>query len=179
MDDLKVLDHFIGPTVNVTTTATMALFPNPAVGTGGSQRTGDTYTNHKLKIIMNLYGNSTDVVNTVRLVFFQLKVAPSAISVGNFFDTGPSTAVDIHSQISFQYRTRFHILYDALIPLNWNGNSGNIAKMFEVSLPIKDIRCDYGTTTSSSGQFGWIYFSDSGLTPYPLLTISTRQLFFG
>jgi hypothetical protein len=135
--------------------------------------------NYNTQVQFNLYGNGTDIVNTVRLMIFQLNRPAAGLTSGDLFDSGPSTTVDILSMPSFQKRKTFHILYNALIPLNFNGATGNIVKTMDLSFPIKEIRCDYGTTTSAVGQFGVIYFSDSGLAPHPLITMTFGQFYYG
>jgi len=147
-----------------------------------STRVGDFAQPLRLIFNYSLYTVNSDIVTTVRLIFFRWHVhsAFGAPNVVNLLEAPGSS--NVLSHINFQYQNDFDILWDRQYQASGittaptvNSNFG--ATGLEIPLGAHhEIEFALGATTGTDNLY-LLAISDSALTPFPILNFSTRLYF--
>ncbi len=143
--EIKFTDF--GTNAIVTNTGTIFTLTMPAQGTSSNQRVGDRL--HILKLDMQMYLTlATANSDVVRIIFFQEKglasTTPTASSI--------LQSVTPTSQLLYNARDLYHILYDELFGVCVNSSTSIRVVRTGLKIPIKDIHFVSGSTTPFSGQ---------------------------
>lgn len=157
------------------------LFPLSLVPQGDSQstRVGDFIQPLRLLFNYSLYCVNSDIVTTVRLIFFTWTPDTALVipTVANILQA-PSSA-NVLSHFNFQTQDNFHILWDRQFQASGIPAAPTVNSNFGatgMSVPLRGKREIEFTPANTTGtnQMYLLALSDSSLTPFPILNFAAR-----
>lgn len=177
------LKYFSLTALNGTTSSTMGVadLTQIAQGDGDTQRNGDRVqlcgTLDIRMVVQNSQGGGFDAYNVVRFIVFQWHPNTTP-TVGDILLAGPSSVVDVYSQYSHDNRQQYKILKDYTFTTIAASDKLNIFKHFLIPMKraSKNVQFSSGTTTGTNKIY-YILGSDSGVSPHPTYTLSTKLFF--
>jgi len=195
--ELKYLAINSAGAFNVTTTPQIdgSFFDIPQ-GTTDVTRVGDRINwcgkvRFRLQVF-NALGVSADNYNTQRWILVQYHPASTSAPtpvVTDILLTGPSGAVDVHSQYNHDKRQDYKVLFDRTFTTVGSFNYAITADApgtavthrymsYNISLKKARKQVQYqGGGLQATNRLFWIYMSDSSATPHPTAIVSTKVFF--
>jgi len=152
-------------------------------GVTQSERIGDFAQPLRLILNYSLYVVNSDIVTTVRLIFFRWHIhsAFGAPNIVNLLEAPASS--NVLSHLNFQYQNDFEILWDRQFQASGITTAPTVNSNFGgtgLNIPLgahQEIEFALGATTATDHLY-LLAISDSALTPFPILNFSTR-LYYG
>jgi hypothetical protein len=149
-------------------------------GVGQSQRLGDFAQPMKLLFNFSLYTVNSDIVTTIRLIFFRWVPSTTLIVpvVGDILEAAASS--NVLSHLNFQLQKNYVVLWDKQFQASGIAAAPTVNSNFGgtgVVIPIGQGRSGIDFTLASSFGINHVYLlaiSDSALTPFPILNFSSR-----
>jgi hypothetical protein len=151
-------------------------------GASQSDRIGDFIHTLKLYFNFTLYCVNSDIVTTIRLIFFRWIPNGTLLSpaLGNILQN-PSAA-NVLSHFNFQYQQNYRVLKDMHFQASGITVAPTVSSNFgQVDMPInlggnKEIEFTPGANLGTN-QLYLCAISDSSLTPFPILNFVSRLYF--
>jgi len=151
-------------------------------GDGQSTRVGDFSKIRKLLFNFTLYIVNSDIITTVRLIFFRwvVSTAISSPSIANILEAPASS--NVLSHFNFQLQDNYHVLWEKQfqgsgITTSPTDNSNFGATGLQIPLGSSpEIEFALGAASGTNHLY-LLAVSDSALAPFPLLNFSSRVYF--
>jgi len=152
-------------------------------GATQSERVGDFAQPLRLILNYSLYVVNSDIVTTVRLIFFRWHIhsAFGPPNIVNLLEAPASS--NVLSHLNFQYQNDFDILWDRQFQASGITTAPTVNSNFGatgLNIPLgahQEIEFALGATTATDHLY-LLAVSDSALTPFPILNFCTR-LYYG
>lgn len=171
---LETKSHTYEYSTSVTTTATVVDLTDLNQNVTGVGRIGNEIDVKNVEMIYNLIVNSTDAINTFRVLIFQWHPnnavdLPQTAEIFDFASAG--VGWECYAPFNHDKRKLFTIYYDKVHSGSYGSDSG--AKNFRKKRigPFKPTQYDYAVNTGTNHIY-LLYISDSGATPHPSINIS-------
>jgi len=157
------------------------LFPLSIVPQGSAQstRVGDFIRTRRLVFNYSLYTVNSDIVTTVRLIFFRWhpSTALAFPVVANILESPVSS--NVLSHYNFQLQEDYTVLWERQYNVAGTTTAPTVTSSIGAtgqSVPLKgNNNIDFSlASTMGSNLIYLLAISDSSLTPFPLLNFSTR-----
>jgi hypothetical protein len=177
---VKYIDNYY---LSNSATSTLSYFvqSDPPQGISQSQRTGDTIWLRDLEFKASFLQYNADVVSHVRLFFFLWKQnnASTVPSTGSIMENPSSFSV--YSPLNFEGRAYYKMCYDYLVPLAGTTTNPTAISCVDKTemISLDESRVDFlSGTTSGVGLLYVCWYSDSSISPNPLISLVTRTWYY-
>jgi hypothetical protein len=142
----KAIDQTGNP--SYASTGSVSTITFPAQGTTYSQRVADRCRLTGYEYRTDIFLNSTDTNNPIRIIIFQeIGLSTATPTVASVLQVAAVT-----SSLAYNAGKLYHILHDEVMTLNQNSSHSMLYKIVKPKLKITDIQFMPTTTTPFSGQ---------------------------
>jgi len=180
---LKYIDYSqLGTNITAPATAVrIGPFNIMTQGVAQSQRIGDRVRNYSWEVRVNINAANSDVFSAARVLIVRW-LEDTAVSTPGITDILQSTtALELSSYDFENYGRRFTILRDWIFPFTGTGTNptlgSNLYHMEDISLNGTQIQFNPGATTGV-GHYYMFLFSNSAVSPFPVLNLNSRLYYF-